>query len=99
MTILTYNIYFSYPSSFIIQQFGKFFDQYIYPTSFLPFIENEQQFLLMRHDVMDTPTPRQSQVATRAATADTDNDQTDETVAQAKESTKKTDRNPTNYGD
>ena len=68
---------FSYPSSFIDDQFGKFFDEYTYPTSFLKIIENEQQFSLLRQEILGQPTPEQSQVAASAATADIDNEQTD----------------------
>ena len=58
--ISIYKILSSYPSSFIDHQFGKFFDQYMYPTSFLPIIEDAKQFALMRHEIIDQPTPRQS---------------------------------------
>ena len=39
---------------------------------------------------MDQPTPRQSQVAISATTADIDNDQTDENLTELKETTTKT---------
>ena len=48
---------FSYPSRFIEQQFHKFFNEFIYATSILPFIENEQQFCLLRHEILDQLTP------------------------------------------
>ena len=42
----------------------------IYLSSpFLPFIDDEKQFFLMRKKILGQPTPRQSQVALSAATA------------------------------
>ncbi|CAF3604374.1 unnamed protein product [Rotaria socialis] len=66
------------PSSFIEKQFQKFFSEYINSSSFLPFIDNETQFVTMRNKIRNLPTARQSQVSISAATADIDNDQTDE---------------------
>ena len=57
---------------------GKIFAQYNGSSSFLPYITNEQQFILARRRISDQLTPRQSQVALNAATADLDNDQTDD---------------------
>ncbi len=97
--ILVYNILFSYPSTFIDNQFHKFFFEYI-SSSPSPFITDEKQFFLMCHNIIDQPTPRQSQVAMRAATANIDNDPTDEEQNESKESSiKKTGKNETNYGD
>ena len=49
---------------------------------------------------MDQPTPRQSQVAISAITADIDNDQTDEKLAASKETTTKSvETKSTNYED
>ena len=92
---------FSYPSSFIENQFQKFFIEYIHSSSFVPFITNEQQFFHMQHKLMDQPTLRQSQVAIRAATADVDNDQTDEQLIKSKETTttKPVETKSTNYED
>ncbi|CAF1527436.1 unnamed protein product [Adineta steineri] len=42
-------LYNGYPSSFIETQYRKFFNEYIYSTSFLPFIIDEEQFFLMRN--------------------------------------------------
>ncbi|CAM4816819.1 unnamed protein product [Rotaria magnacalcarata] len=71
-------LYNGYPSSFIEKQFQNFFSEYINSSSFLPFIDNETQFVTMRNKILNLPTPRQSQVSISAATADIDNDQTDE---------------------
>lgn len=65
---------FSYPSSFINEQFRKFLYEYIPITSFLPIINDEQQFEHMRQNILGQPTSQQSQVAISAATADLDND-------------------------
>ena len=53
----------------------------------------------MRNKLLGQPTPRQSQVALSAATADIDNDQTDEQLVEKTETTKKTENKKTNYGD
>ncbi|CAF1540598.1 unnamed protein product [Adineta steineri] len=89
-----------YPSSFIDQQFYNFFNEFIYATSILSFIENEQQFILLRHEILDQPTPSQSQAASRAATADVDNDQTDVTEeTTSRESVEKIQKKPISYAD
>ncbi|CAF1164425.1 unnamed protein product, partial [Adineta ricciae] len=93
-------LYNGYPSSFIDQQFHKFFNEYIYATSILSFIENESQYYLLHHDILGQPTPQKSQVASRATMADVDNDQanaTTETIA--KESIKNIQNKPINYAD
>ncbi|CAF1524992.1 unnamed protein product, partial [Adineta steineri] len=93
-------LYNGYPSSFIDQQFHKFFDEFIYATSILSFIENEQQYIHLRHEILGQPTPQQSQTASRAATADVDNDQTDVTVeTTSRESPEKIQKKPINYAD
>ncbi|CAF1139939.1 unnamed protein product [Rotaria sordida] len=63
-----------YPSSFIEKQCRKFFDDYISPTSFLPFIDNEKTFFLMRNKLLEQPTDLQSQVALSAAQANIHNE-------------------------
>jgi len=68
---------FSYPSTFIDQQFEHFFSKYIAPWSFIPYIFTEDQFNVIHQDLSEHTTPRQSQVAFSAAKADLDNDQTD----------------------
>lgn len=55
--------------------------QYTSLSPFLPCIENSKQFHSMRHEIMSQLTPRQSQVQMRAATANIDNDETDDDVA------------------
>jgi len=95
-----YKIFFSYPSSFIDHQFQKKFSECISSSSFLPFIIDEKQFFLMRHKIMDQPTPQQSQVPKSTATADIDSNQTDDTEdIEPKQSIKKTEKKQTNYGD
>jgi len=39
-------------------------------SPFLPFIDDEKQFFLMRHELLGQTTPRQSQIALSTATAD-----------------------------
>ncbi|CAF3367311.1 unnamed protein product [Rotaria socialis] len=79
-------LYNGYPSTFIDREFQKFFFGYISSTSFLPIIDDEKQFLKMHRKLLDQPTLGQSQAAFSAAMADIDNDQTDETVNESKES-------------
>ena len=71
------NYLFSYPSTFIDQQFEYFFSKYIAPWSFIPYIFAKDQFNAIHQDLSEHMTPRQSQVAFSAAKADLDNDQTD----------------------
>ncbi|CAF1452182.1 unnamed protein product [Adineta steineri] len=93
-------LYNGYPSSFIDQQFHKFFNEFIYATSILSFIENEQQYILLRHEILGQPTPQQSQTASRAATADVDNDATDVTAeTTCRESVEKIQKKSINYAD
>jgi hypothetical protein len=70
--------FFSYPSRFIENEFNKFFYEYKSTSPFLPFIDDEKQFNLMRHKLLGEPTSRRSQLQQSSATADMDNDQTDE---------------------
>ncbi|CAF1369265.1 unnamed protein product [Adineta steineri] len=93
-------LYNGYPSSFIDQQFHKFFNEFIYATSILSFIENEQQYILLRREILGQPTPKQSQTASRAATADVDNDQNDVTAeTTSRELVEKIQKKPINYAD
>ena len=93
-----YKIFFSYLPSFIDAEFQKYFIDYTGSWPFVPFIHHEKQFFLMRRQIMDQLTPRQSQVATGAATANSNNDLTDATEpAELKEATKKTEKTRINY--
>lgn len=72
----------------------------MYATSILSFIENEQQFLLLRHEILDQLTPQQSQAASRAALADVDNDQTDITAeTTSRETVRKIQRKTISHAD
>ncbi len=53
----------------------------------------------MHHKIIDQPTPRQSQVAISASTANLDNDQTDENQNEPKQPIKKREKKDTNYTD
>ena len=79
---LIMHLLFSYPSKFFETEFKKYFYEYKSTSPFLPFVDDEKQFKLMRHRVLGEPTPRQTQVQQSSATADIDNDQTDEQVDQ-----------------
>ncbi|CAF2079602.1 unnamed protein product, partial [Rotaria magnacalcarata] len=67
-------LYNGYPSSFIDKIFRKIFSGYISSRSFLPFIDNEDQFLHMRIALSGQPSRQQSQVEMRIATLTTDNE-------------------------
>jgi hypothetical protein len=49
-------IYFSYPSTFIHKEFQKFSSEYLCPSSFLPYIDNEKQYFLLYHKLMNQST-------------------------------------------
>ena len=72
-TILIY-LFYSYPSSFIDKTFRKFFFGYISSRQFLPFLDNEKQFLQMRIALSGQPSRQQSQVEIRIATITTHNE-------------------------
>jgi len=72
------NHFISYPSTFIDEQFEYFFSKYIGRSSFLPYIYNQHHLTLLQDEFYGQLTPRQSQATARAATADLDNDQTDD---------------------
>jgi hypothetical protein len=65
----------------------------------LPFIDDEKKFFLMRRKQLGQPTQRQSQVALSAATADIDNDQTDEQIMEKENNTTTTNNQIYNKGD
>ena len=67
--------FFSYPSNFIDNEFRKFFPEHISMSPFLPFITDEQQFLILNKQFLTEPTARQSKLATSAATAKTEKKQ------------------------
>ncbi|CAF2107059.1 unnamed protein product [Rotaria magnacalcarata] len=71
-------LYNDYPSTFIEDQLQKYFSEYISKSLFLPLINDEQKYFLMRKHILGQPTPRQSQVALSAALADIDNDPLDD---------------------
>ncbi|CAF4012911.1 unnamed protein product [Rotaria magnacalcarata] len=67
-------LYNDYPSSFIDKTFRKFFSDYISSRSFLPFLDNEAQFIHMRIELSGQPSRQRSQVEMRITTLTTDND-------------------------
>ncbi|CAM4958724.1 unnamed protein product, partial [Rotaria socialis] len=71
-------LYNGYPSTFIENEFHKYFSEYISKSPFLPLIDDEQKYFLMRKQILGQPTPRQTQVALSAALADIDNDPLDD---------------------
>ncbi|CAF2043506.1 unnamed protein product, partial [Rotaria magnacalcarata] len=71
-------LYNGYPSTFIENEFHKYFSEYISKSPFLPLIDDEQKYFLLRKQILSQPTPRQTQVALSAALADIDNDPVDD---------------------
>ncbi|CAF4059840.1 unnamed protein product [Rotaria magnacalcarata] len=67
-----------YPSTFIENEFYKYFSEYISKSPFLLLIDDEQKYFLMRKQILGQPTPGQSQVTMSAALADIDNDPLDD---------------------
>ncbi|CAF5041203.1 unnamed protein product, partial [Rotaria magnacalcarata] len=91
-------LYNGYPSTFIENEFQKYLSSYISTSPFLPLIDNEKKFFQLRQKLLGQPTPRQSQVALSAATADIDNDtDADETKQPNEPSTKPDTATITNY--
>ena len=62
----------------------------------MPCIDDEKQYFDIRNKLLGEPTARQSQIALSAATADMDNDQTDDQIIKEQTTTNK---KPGNYGD
>ncbi|CAM4759246.1 unnamed protein product [Rotaria magnacalcarata] len=86
--MLPYN---GYPSTLIENEFHRYLSDYISASPVLPLIDNEKKFFQRRKKLLGQPTPRQSQVALGAATADIDNDQVDDETKQPNESPTKLD--------
>ena len=71
---ILHEIFFSYPSTFIESEFRKFFLKFTSATSFLPYINNDKQFFLMRSTLFSPPiTEHQSQLKPSEATDDIEN--------------------------
>ncbi|CAF2066532.1 unnamed protein product [Rotaria magnacalcarata] len=70
-------LYNEYPSTFIENEFHKYFSEYISKSPFLPLLDDERKYF-MRKQILGQPTPRQTQVALSAALADIDNDPLDD---------------------
>jgi hypothetical protein len=68
--------FFSYPSTFIENQFRKFFPEQISTSPFLPFINDEEQFIILHKQFLNQPTTRQSQLLASATTANMEQDHT-----------------------
>ncbi|CAF2156343.1 unnamed protein product [Rotaria magnacalcarata] len=51
-------LYNGYPSTFIENEFHKYFSEYISKSPFLPLIDDEQKYFLLRKQILGQPTPR-----------------------------------------
>ncbi|CAM4983383.1 unnamed protein product, partial [Rotaria socialis] len=93
-------LYNDYPSTFIENEFHKYFSEYISKSPFLPLIDDEQKYFLMRKEILGQPTPRQSQVAMCAALANIDNDPPDDDETQQPDPCpKKSEEKVSNYNE
>ncbi|CAF3564401.1 unnamed protein product [Rotaria socialis] len=90
-------LYNGYPSSFIDKIFRKFFSGYISSRSFLPFLDNEAQFLQMRIALSGQPSRQQSQVEMRIATLTTDNEHLIEELEKKQEATIQEKKKPNKF--
>ncbi|CAF1996607.1 unnamed protein product, partial [Rotaria magnacalcarata] len=90
-------LYNDYPSTFIENGLQKYFSEYISKSPFLPSINDEQKYFLMRKQILGQPTPRQSQVALSAALADIDNDPPDDEKQQPDPYKTKSEEKISNY--
>lgn len=77
---------------------NKYLTDYKSSSPFLSTIENENQFLQMRYEILKQPTTRQSQVALRQALANIDNEQENNEVTPNTESTTKKRESNASYG-
>ena len=59
--------YHRYPPRLIHSRFNKFFTNHMATSHVLPMINNENDFVTMRHRLMNQPTIPQYQIATRVA--------------------------------
>ncbi|CAM4850858.1 unnamed protein product [Rotaria magnacalcarata] len=93
-------LYNDFPSTFIENEFHKYFSEYISKSPFLPLIDDEQKYFLMRKEILGQPTPRQSQVAMSAALANIDNDPPDDDETQQPDPCpKKSEEKVSNYNE
>ncbi|CAF3594916.1 unnamed protein product [Rotaria socialis] len=67
-------LYNGYPSTFIENEFTKYFFEHKSTSPFLQYIDQEKNYIHMRQKLLGQPTFRQSQVALSAAQANKDND-------------------------
>ncbi|CAF1539977.1 unnamed protein product [Rotaria magnacalcarata] len=90
-------LYNGYTSSFIDKTFRKFFSGYISSRSFLPFLDNERQFLQMRIALSGQPSRQQSQVEMRIAALTNHNDHLIENSDKKQEFTIQEKKKPTEF--
>ncbi|CAF1379607.1 unnamed protein product [Adineta steineri] len=92
-----------YSSTFETFNYERHIPRLLLINNFINFSINsfiQHQFILLRHEILDQPTPSQSQAASRAATADVDNDQTHVTAeTTSRELIEKIQKKPVNYVD
>jgi hypothetical protein len=74
--VISLNTVCSYPSFYIEKQFRDFFLQFVTPSPFLPYVQQEKDYFLIRKNIMNQPTSRQSQVSNNAARAANNADET-----------------------
>ncbi|CAF1196361.1 unnamed protein product [Adineta steineri] len=92
-------LYNGYPSSFIERQFQRFFSEYVDSSPFLPLIQNEVQFFLIRQKVMAGPTSQQSQTVINIHKINIENDPINEEYIELKDLIKSQLQQQTNFSD
>ena len=71
---------FSYLSSFIDKEFKNFFLEYDNLSQFLPFIDNQNQFFLLRVKFLGQHTTEQSHTAIKVDTSDVSTNEINDTT-------------------
>jgi hypothetical protein len=63
-----------YPSKYIDTYFREFFNQHISISSFLPLINDENQFLMLRNKLFSQPSVKETQISRQIANIPTKED-------------------------
>ncbi|CAF3766206.1 unnamed protein product [Rotaria socialis] len=92
-------LYNGYPSTFIENEFTKYFYEYKSTSPFLQYIDQEKNYIQMRQKLLGQPTFRQSQVALSAAQANKDNDLGENPINQPEKYQDKTEKKISNFGE
>ncbi|CAF4665668.1 unnamed protein product [Rotaria socialis] len=92
-------LYNGYPSTFIENEFTKYFYEYKSTSPFLQYIDQEKNYIQMRQKLLGQPTFRQSQVALGAAQANKDNDLGENPINPPEKYQDQTEKKISNFGE